>query len=212
LKKKPGIEGKITLQKNESDGTYLQPSLIYMAKEIETNSELRSTTLAQIGLLKGNGLFKLILKKTNVPFQEFIIKDSEKELEDLKCRELLINERNQKIIRVAEEKLKLAEMQNLEYQKQLRDSNKEKMEIEKKAESVIENKSQIQSETSVKSNSLSNTWDSNKSLSQLPTKVAKKTKELTEEEIQREQRELMQFARTLRSPMELTNEIQKKRT
>jgi len=104
-----------------------------MAKEIETNSELRSTTLAQIGLLKGNGLFKLILKKTNVPFQEFIIKDSEKELEDLKCRELLINERNQKIIRVAEEKLKLAEMQNLEYQKQLRDSNKEKMEIEKKS-------------------------------------------------------------------------------
>jgi chemotaxis protein histidine kinase CheA len=218
FEKKPGnTEGKFTQQQNEADHTYLQPTLGYMTKEISTNAELRSTTLFDLGLVKGSGLFRLTLKKTNFGYEEFLQTDSASAVQESNLR----NSNNKKLAQAEAENKKLTDAQDMSFKRMQLELEKEKeiarqkeREKEKEASQKVQSNNEQKQKTINNSNKSNDTngWENKEDSEQHPTNYSKtlKTTELTEEELQREQRELMQWGKERRTPMELTNEIQRR--
>eukprot|EP01127_Copromyxa_protea_P015372 TRINITY_DN4417_c0_g1_i1.p1 TRINITY_DN4417_c0_g1~~TRINITY_DN4417_c0_g1_i1.p1 ORF type:complete len:550 (+),score=127.34 TRINITY_DN4417_c0_g1_i1:193-1650(+) len=81
--KKLESDAGVNLTKRESPNhTYLQLTITFMSRELSTNSELRTRSLFSLGLITGNKLLKASFVDTNVPFDQFLAQDLQKEEED----------------------------------------------------------------------------------------------------------------------------------
>lgn len=79
-----------TTLENAKTGTYVQPVLSFLNREISTNRELRNTTLETLGLAPGsNGLMRLVLRQTETKFKEFLELDQQSILQEADEREKL---------------------------------------------------------------------------------------------------------------------------
>jgi hypothetical protein len=108
--------------------------------------------------------------------------------------------------------------QELEKEKEVARQKEREKEKQEASQKVAQSNNNEQKQKTANNNSNKtnndnkNVWESKGDSEQHPTKYSKtlKTNELTEEELQREQRELMQRGKDFRTPMQLTNEIQRR--
>jgi len=79
---------------NSSDKTkyYMQPVITYTTKEIGTNADLRTTTLAKLGLTDGTGLLRLLHKYTTMQLDEFLKFDEQNVVSEKVAEEQLVQE------------------------------------------------------------------------------------------------------------------------
>jgi len=85
-------DGDILPNSKDKIKYYMQPVITYTTKEIGTNADLRSTTLAKLGLTSGNGMLRLLHKYTTIPIEDFLKLDEENVVKEKIEEEKLSNE------------------------------------------------------------------------------------------------------------------------
>jgi len=85
-------DGDILPNSKDKIKYYMQPVITYTTKEIGTNADLRSTTLAKLGLTSGNGMLRLLHKYTTIPIEDFLKLDQENVVKEKIEEEKLSNE------------------------------------------------------------------------------------------------------------------------